>query len=79
MTNVLPRHTTREARADKYQGTVVLLITVTELGTADHIAVIKSVPDGLTDRDQFKQLVSGTSNRRLDRTGSRLLCGRRLR
>ncbi len=41
---------TRDARAHRIQGRVVILATITEQGRADRIAVIKGLPDGLTDK-----------------------------
>lgn len=41
---------TPEARADRIQGRVLLLVTVTEQGVADHVGVIDGLADGLTDQ-----------------------------
>ena len=41
---------TRDARAHGVQGVVVILATITEQGLADHIVVIRGLPDGLTDK-----------------------------
>jgi TonB family protein len=41
---------TAAARKDNIEGDVLLLISVTEQGTADHISVFKSLPDGLTEQ-----------------------------
>ena len=41
---------TPEARADRIQGRVLLIATVTEQGAAEHIGVIDGLADGLTDQ-----------------------------
>ncbi len=41
---------TPEARADRIQGRVLLLATVTEQGVAQHIGIISGLEDGLTDQ-----------------------------
>jgi TonB family protein len=41
---------TPEARTDRIQGRVLLLVTVTEQGVAEHIGVIDGLADGLTDQ-----------------------------
>jgi len=41
---------TPEARADRIQGRVLLLLTVTDQGVADHVGVIDGLADGLTDQ-----------------------------
>jgi TonB family protein len=41
---------TPEARADRIQGRVLLLATVTEQGVAEHIGIISGLGDGLTDQ-----------------------------
>src|SRR5207248_3311475 len=40
---------TDEARAKKIEGIVLLVITITEQGTAEHISVVRSLGGGLTD------------------------------
>ena len=41
---------TPEARADRIQGRVLLLVTVTQQGVADQVGVIDGLADGLTDQ-----------------------------
>jgi TonB family protein len=41
---------TPEARADRIQGRVLILATVTEQGIAEHIGVVDGLDDGLTDQ-----------------------------
>ena len=41
---------TPEARADRIQGRVLLLVTVAEQGVADHVGVIDGLADGLTEQ-----------------------------
>jgi TonB family protein len=41
---------TPKARADRIQGHVLILVTVTEQGIADHIGVIDGLEDGLTEQ-----------------------------
>jgi TonB family protein len=41
---------TPEAQADRIQGRVLVMVTVTEQGTADHICVIDGLAGGLTDQ-----------------------------
>ncbi len=41
---------TPEARADRIQGRVLLLLTVAEQGVADHVGVIDGLADGLTEQ-----------------------------
>jgi TonB family protein len=41
---------TPEARADRIQGHVFMLATITEQGVAEQIGVIDGLPDGLTDQ-----------------------------
>jgi TonB family protein len=38
------------ARTDRIQGTVQILVTVTEQGLAEHLGVIDGLPEGLTDQ-----------------------------
>jgi TonB family protein len=41
---------TPEARADRVQGRVLLILTVTEQGSDEHVGVIDGLADGLTDQ-----------------------------
>jgi TonB family protein len=41
---------TRDARAHRVQGRVVLLATITEKGRTDGVVVVSGLSDGLTDR-----------------------------
>jgi TonB family protein len=41
---------THEARADRIQGRVVLIATVTERGVAEHMGIVDGLGDGLTDQ-----------------------------
>jgi hypothetical protein len=52
---------TPEARAHRLQGRVLMLVTVTEQGVADHIGIINGLEDGLT-AEHWKQYEVGTSN-----------------